>query len=54
MLAGGVASPHDAVGHLHDLPRMAPEEEDVALEGFDGEVLVHGADEDVMGSISTR
>ena len=45
--AGGVAHPHDAVGHLHDLPRMGAEEEDVALEGFDREVLVHGADEHV-------
>ena len=45
--AGGVAHPHDAVGHLHDLPRMGAEQEDVALEGFDREVLVHGADEHV-------
>ena len=27
----GVAHPHDAVGHLHDLPRMGAEQEDVAL-----------------------
>ena len=33
--------------HLHDLPRMGAEQEDVALHGLDREVLVHGADEHV-------
>jgi hypothetical protein len=47
VLAGGVAHPHDAVRHLHDLPRVAAEEEHVALGGFDGEVLVDRADEHV-------
>ena len=47
MLAGRVAYPHDTIGHLHDLPRMGAEEEDVALKGFDREVLVHCADEHV-------
>ena len=47
MPAGGVAHPQDAVRDLHDLPRMGAEQEDVALEGLDREVLVDGADEDV-------
>ena len=47
VLAGGISHPHHAIGHLHDLPRMAAEEEHVALGGFDGEVLVHGADEHI-------
>src|SRR5918996_4051151 len=47
MLAGGVAYPHHAVCHLHDLPRMAAKQEHVALEGLDGKVLVHGANKHV-------
>ena len=47
MAAGGVAHAHDAVGDLHDLPGMGAEQEDVALEGLDREVLVDRADEDV-------
>ncbi len=47
VLAGRIPHAHHAVGHLHDLPGMGAEQEHVALLGFDGEVLVHGADENV-------
>src|ERR1700716_223453 len=47
MSAGGVAHAHDPVGDLRDLPRVAAEQEHVALHGLDREVLVDGADEQV-------
>ena len=47
--AGGIAHPHDTVGHLRDLPRMAPQQEDVALHRLDRKVLVDGPDEAVTG-----
>jgi hypothetical protein len=49
VLAGRVAHAHHAVRHLHDLPRMAAQEEHVAVGRFDGEVLVDRADEHVAG-----
>ena len=45
----GVGHPHFAGGDPADAPRVRPEEEDVAGHRLDGEVLVDGADQGVVG-----
>jgi hypothetical protein len=47
VLARGVAHPHDAVRDLDHLPWVGAQKEHVTLEGLDGKVLVHRADEHV-------
>jgi hypothetical protein len=48
-LAVGVGDADDAALDGQDAPRAVAELEDVALDALDDEVLVHGADEEILG-----